>query len=135
MAIKRFAECRNLAETGDIAAYRKSLALLTERRILVAIVFYGSAAMLFFGAFVMRYRLELILSFPLVAAVMAMYLNIGFNENSAAQHPEKLYRDRPLMAAVTACTAVMIICLFVDMPAVHKVFEPTAPVQHDLQFK
>jgi decaprenyl-phosphate phosphoribosyltransferase len=133
MAIKRFAECRNLGERTRIAAYRKSLAFFSERRMLVAIVFYGSTAMLFFGAFVMRYRLELILSFPLVAAVMAMYLNIGFNDNSAAQHPEKLYRDAPLMAAVVACTAVMVLCLFVDMPGVYKVFQPTAPVQN--QFK
>jgi decaprenyl-phosphate phosphoribosyltransferase len=102
---------------------------------MVAIVFYGSSAMLFFGAFVMRYRLELILSFPLVAAVMAMYLNLGFDENSSAQHPEKLYRDRPLMSAVTACGAVMILCLFVDLPAIHRIFAPTAPIQHDLQFK
>jgi 4-hydroxybenzoate polyprenyltransferase len=135
MAIKRFAECRNLGEQQRIAAYRKSLACLTERRMLVAIVFYGSTAMLFFGAFVMRYRLELILSFPLVAAVMATYLNIAFKENSAAQHPEKLYRERGLMASVIACTAVMVVCLFVDMPTMYKLFQPTAPVQHQLQFK
>ena len=97
MAIKRFAECRNLGDNTRIAAYRKSLAFFNEQQLLVAIMFYGSSAMLFFGAFVMRYRLEVILSFPLVAAVMASYLSIAFKEDSAAQHPEKLYREPGLM--------------------------------------
>ena len=56
-------------------------------RLLVSIMFYGSAAMLFLGAFVMRYRLELILAFPLVALVMAMYLDLSFKEDSAVQRP------------------------------------------------
>jgi decaprenyl-phosphate phosphoribosyltransferase len=135
MAIKRFAECRNLGDRQQVAAYRKSLALLDERRLLVAIMFYGSTAMLFFGAFVMRYRLELILSFPLIAAVMAMYLNIGFEDDSSAQHPEKLYRNGGLMVTVVACAAVMIVCLFVDMPSLYAIFRPTAPMQNQLRFK
>jgi 4-hydroxybenzoate polyprenyltransferase len=135
MAIKRFAECRNLGDSARIAAYRKSLAFFNEQQLLVAIMFYGSTAMLFFGAFVMRYRLEFILSFPLVAAVMASYLSIGFKEDSPAQHPEKLYREPGLMTVVLACTLVMVLCLSVDMPVLYKIFRPTAPVENQLQFK
>ncbi len=57
-------------------------------------MFYGSAAMLFLGAFVMRYRLELILAFPLVALVMAMYLDLSFKKDSAVQRPEGSTRSR-----------------------------------------
>ena len=135
MALKRFAECRNLGDNSRIAAYRKSLAFFNEQQLLVAIMFYGSTAMLFFGAFVMRYRLECILGFPLVAAVMASYLSIAFKEDSPAQHPEKLYREPGLMTAVLACTLVMVLCLFIDMPVLHKIFRPTAPVENQLQFK
>ena len=71
MAMKRFAEYSDIAahrrRRGD--AYRKSFAYYTSERLLVSIMFYASAAMLFFGAFIMRYRLELILAFPLVARV------------------------------------------------------------------
>ena len=49
--------------------------------------------MLFLGAFVMRYRLELILAFPLVALVMAIYLGLAFKPESAVVNPEKLYRE------------------------------------------
>ena len=64
--------------------------------------------MLFFGAFIVRYRLELILAFPLVALVMAQYLALSFKADSAVQRPEGLYREPGLMAAVICCTAVMV---------------------------
>jgi len=43
--------------------------------------------MLFFGTFIMRNRLELILSFPLAAWVMATCLSMAFRQDSAAQRP------------------------------------------------
>jgi decaprenyl-phosphate phosphoribosyltransferase len=123
MAIKRYAECRQIADRTTIAAYRRSLAFFTPERLLISIMFYGSAAMLFFGAFIMRYRLELILSFPLVALVMAQYLDLGFRNDSAAQNPEKLYRETGLMIAVIACAAAMVLLLIVQLDFLHAVIE------------
>lgn len=127
MAIKRFAELREIDDASRSKAYRKSFAFYNERRLLVSIVFYGSQAMLFFGAFIMRYRLELILSFPLVALVMATYLSLAFKRDSAVQRPEGLYRELALMAAVISCAVVMIVLLFVDVPVLHRIFVPSAP--------
>ncbi len=124
MAIKRYSEYRQIGDPAKVAAYRKSLAALNPERMLVAITFYGSAAMLFFGAFIMRYRLELVLTFPLVAVVMARYLEIGFRVDSAAQNPEKLYRERALMAAVVLCTVAMGVLMFVELPQLHDVLDP-----------
>lgn len=125
MAIKRWAEYRNIGSATTSAAYRKSFAYYDDRRLLISIMFYGSDAMLFFGAFIMRYRMELILSFPLLALVMAVYLSLGFKRESAAEHPEKLYREPALMAAVVACSVVMIVLLFVNVPLLHRIFVPT----------
>jgi decaprenyl-phosphate phosphoribosyltransferase len=127
MAIKRFAEFRHIADRGRATAYRRSFARITEQQLLISIVFYASAAMLFFGAFAMRYRIELIVSFPLIALVMAIYLAVGFRPDSAAQRPEVLYREPALMAAVVACTLLMVALLFVDLPAVARIFVPTIP--------
>ena len=127
MAIKRFAEYRHLGDRSRAIAYRRSFAGVTEERLLISIVFYASAAMLFFGAFAMRYRIELIVSFPLIALVMAIYLAVGFRPDSAAQRPEGLYREPLLMAAVVACTALVAVLLFVDLPSVSRVFVPTLP--------
>ena len=83
--------------------------------------------MLFFGAFLVRYRMELVLSFPFVAWVMAIYYNLSFEKNSAVQNPEHLYRQKTLMTAVVVCAAVMIALLFVDLPRAVELFRPTLP--------
>ena len=130
MALKRYAELASIGDRSAAGAYRRSFAHYTPERLIVAIMFFAAAAMLFFGAFCMRYRLELILSFPLVALVMALYLNVALKPNSVAQNPEHLYRERGLMAAVVATTVVMVILLTVDLPAMHELFTPTAPTQY-----
>jgi 4-hydroxybenzoate polyprenyltransferase len=127
MAIKRFAEYRDFNGSPQSASYRKSFSRYDELSLLVSITFYGSCAMLFFGAFLMRYRLELILSFPLVALVMAIYLSLAFQKDSAAQQPEKLYREPKLMAAIAACGLLMVLLLFVDVPILQRIFVPSAP--------
>jgi hypothetical protein len=95
---------------------------------LVSVVFYASTAMLFFGAFVIRYRIELLLAFPLVALVMAVYFKLAFKRHSAVQNPEKLYREPGLMLWFTATVAVMVLLLFVRLPWLENMFMPTLPV-------
>ena len=129
MALKRYAELASIGDRATAGAYRRSFAFYTPERLIVSIMFYAAAAMLFFGAFCMRYRLELILAFPLVALVMAMYLRVALKPNSAAQNPEHLYRERGLMVAVVATTILMVILLRVDLPIMHRLLTPTAPVQ------
>ena len=127
MALKRFAEYRNIADAGRAAAYRKSFRHFTSERLLVSVMFYAAAAMLFFGAFCMRYRLELILAFPAIALVMAVYLHVALKDNSAAQNPEKLYREPALMGSVVAAAVLILALLSVDLPIMQRIFTPTAP--------
>jgi 4-hydroxybenzoate polyprenyltransferase len=93
MAMKRYAEYRDIGDPARAAAYRSSFAFYTEQRLLVSIMFYGSAAMLFLGAFAMRYRLELILSFPWCRSRDGHVSLPGVSPNSAVQRPEGLYRE------------------------------------------
>jgi hypothetical protein len=83
--------------------------------------------MLFLGAFIIRYRMELILGFPLVALTMAIYLKTAFKAESAVQNPEKLYREPLLMASFTATVLVLGILLFVRLPRLENFFTPTLP--------
>ena len=117
MAIKRFAEMRDISKNISAKQYRKSFSYYTEQNLLVSIMFYAAASMLFFGAFVMRYRLELILSFPLIAFIMAMYLNLAFKEDGGAQAPEKLWRETPLMLASFLCLLLMVLLMNYPLPA------------------
>lgn len=116
MAIKRFAEMRDISKNISARQYRKSFAFYTEQNLLVSIMFYAAASMLFFGAFVMRYRLELIFSFPLIAFIMAMYLNLAFKEDGVAQAPEKLWKEGPLMIASFLCLVLMVFLMNYRLP-------------------
>jgi decaprenyl-phosphate phosphoribosyltransferase len=128
MALKRFSEYRELGD-ATAEAYRKSFRYYSERSLLVSVMFYSSTCMLFFGAFVIRYRIELVLAFPLIALVMAMYLNLAFEKNSAAQHPEALYRQPKLMGAVVTCAIAMSVLLVKDIPFLYEFFSATLPVR------
>lgn len=123
MAIKRFAEMRDISRNISAKQYRKSFGYYTEQNLLVSIMFYASTSMLFFGAFVMRYRLELILSFPLIAFIMAMYLNLAFKEDGSAQAPEKLWKETPLMLASFLCLILMVFLMNVSLPAFTAFFQ------------
>jgi decaprenyl-phosphate phosphoribosyltransferase len=127
MAIKRYAELHDINDPQTAASYRRSFAHYNSDRLLVSVMFYGSTAMLFLGAFTIRYRLELILAYPLVAVVMALYLRIGLKPNSAAQAPEKLHREPILMASVVLCAVAMIVLMLVDVPQLRRMFAPTMP--------
>ena len=124
MACKRFSEYRELGG-ATASAYRRSFLHYTERSLLVSILFYASAAMLFFGAFVMRYRMELVLSFPLIALVMAIYLHLSFDPESPVQNPENLHRSGTLMASTGACALVMIALFWIDIPMLYHLLQPT----------
>lgn len=127
MALKRFSEYRQIADHAVAAGYRKSFHYYTQESLLNSVVFYAAASMLFFGAFIMRYRMELILAFPFVALLMAIYFGLSFRHESAVQNPEKLYREPRLMAALALCIAVFVVLLFVDLPWLSTLFPPSRP--------
>lgn len=128
MGLKRFSEYREIGDPDLAAAYRRSFRRYSERSLLVSVMFYGAAAMLFYGAFTMRYRIELVLAFPLIAWVMALYCDLAFEQHSAAQNPEYLYKQKPLMLAVGLCSLCMLILFFVDLPIFVDAFSPTLPM-------
>jgi hypothetical protein len=122
MGVKRFSEYREINNPDVASAYRESFRRYTEQSLLESVTFYAAFAMLMFGAFIMRYRLELILSFPFVALMMATYLHLAFKPGSAVQNPEKLHRERLLMFELALTTAVIVFLLVVDIPLLAQLF-------------
>ncbi len=127
MAIKRFSELAEIKSRAVAGAYRASFKHYTPESLLVSVLFYASTAMLFLGAFIIRYRIELILGFPLVALTMAIYLKLAFKPGSSVQNPEKLYREPLLMASFTATVLAMCLLLFIRIPQLERFFLPTLP--------
>ncbi|MBB5318582.1 UbiA prenyltransferase family protein [Tunturibacter empetritectus] len=127
MGLKRFSELSEIGDRAVAGAYRASFKRYTPESLLVSVVFYASTAMLFLGAFIIRYRIELILGFPLVAFTMAIYLKLAFKHDSAVQNPEKLYREPLLMASFASTALVMGLLLFIRIPRLEMFFTPTLP--------
>jgi len=122
MATKRFAEYRSLGDARTAAAYRKSFRHYTELKLLNSMFFYTTCFALFLGVFIIRYHLELILIVPLVGGFVSYYLAIAFKAESAAQNPEKLYRERGLMAYLIVCVVAFVGLMFVRIPVLYEWF-------------
>ncbi len=111
------------------AAYRRSFGHYNEERLLVSITYYAVAFGLFFGIFLQRYRIELILSIPFIAGFFAWYIHLGFLSDSPAQYPEKLFRQTGFTAYAILCVVVMVGLLFWDVPMIGRIFAPTIPTK------
>jgi len=127
MAVKRFAEFRTIGDSRVAGLYRRSFQTYTTETLLASAVFHAMAASLFLGVFLVKYRIELILSFPFVAGLFTWYLRMGMKENSAAQHPEKLLGEGPFMLYVGGLTVLMGSLFVVDIPILHKLLRVTFP--------
>ncbi|MFH0783264.1 MAG: UbiA prenyltransferase family protein [Pseudomonadota bacterium] len=125
MAIKRFAEFRMIANPKVSADYRKSFGYYNEERLLQSIIYYATAFGLFLGIFLIRYRMELIVSVPLLAGFMAWYMHLGFLENSPTQNPEHLYKQRGFVLYCFLCCITLIALLFLPIPALYEIFFPS----------
>jgi 4-hydroxybenzoate polyprenyltransferase len=127
MAVKRLAEYRQIGDPARASRYRRSFAFYNSERLLVSVMGYAAASAMFGGVFITRYRFELILAVPLVAALFAYYLDIGLRPNSAAAAPERLYRDWRFAALALATFAVCLALLVVDIPSLPELFTPSIP--------
>lgn len=112
MAIKRFAEYRFIGNAERAALYRRSFSQYTEESLLLSSFFYALSAAFFLGIFLIKYRIEFLISFPFLALLFVWYLAIGLKPDSEAQRPEKLYRNKGFVVYVLFI-GVLISTLFV----------------------
>ena len=82
---------------------------------------------MFGGIFLIRYRIELIMGVPVLAGFMAMYMHLGFQPNSPVQYPEKLYKQKGLVAYTLLTAVILIACLIMRIPHLSRLLEPTIP--------
>ena len=122
MAMKRYAEYRQIGDPAIAGAYRRSFLHYTEDRLLISLFFYSTTCALFGGVFIVRYHVELILFAPLAAGLFAYYMKIGLQPDSPVQNPEKLYKQRGFLAYMIVCTVAFVILMFTSIPALYRVF-------------
>ncbi len=125
MAVKRFAEYRRINDPEVAVRYRNSFRHYNQERLLVSITYYAVAFGLTFGIFLLRYRVEWLLSIPFIAGFIGWYIHLGFLPDSPAQYPEKLHRQTGFMAYSVFCAVILVALLFIDIPIIAEFFEPT----------
>jgi 4-hydroxybenzoate polyprenyltransferase len=127
MTVKRFAEHRYLTHDGDAATvsrYRPSLAGYKDSTLIIAALIYAQLFAFMMAVFLLKYRAEYILLFPLLCVLFAIYMRIGYSNDSAAQSPEKLFKQPLLLGLAAAIVGLFLVLTFVDIPVLGAFTEP-----------
>ena len=119
MAMKRFAEYRFIGDPKVAGLYRRSFKYYTEKSLLISSFFYALTSTFFLGIFLIKNRIELLISFPFFALLFAWYMKIALENDSVAQKPEKLYKRKYFRLYVIFLGILLAGLLFIDIPALH----------------
>jgi decaprenyl-phosphate phosphoribosyltransferase len=124
MGVKRYSEFRGIGDPVRAGLYRRSFKKYTEQTLLLSAFFYAICSSFFIAIFLIKYRIEYVLTFPLFATLFTWYLAIGLKDDSAAQAPEKLYRETRFMAFAALAFIVAAALFFIDLPFLQIFMEP-----------
>ncbi len=126
MGAKRLSEYRFIDDPDRAGLYRRSFQFYDEQKLLLSVVFYALMSAFFFGVFLIKYRIELLLVSPALALLFAWYLQIALKPRSTAQAPEKLYKEKGFVLFLLFLCALIGVLLFVDIPWLDFLVEYTA---------
>lgn len=116
MGAKRLSEFRFIDDHDRAGLYRRSFKYYDEQSLLLSTVFYALMSAFFFGVFLIKYRIELVLVAPALALLFAWYLQIALKPRSTAQAPEQLYKERGFVLFLLFLCGLIGVLLFVDLP-------------------
>lgn len=124
MAVKRYTELRGIADRAAAGRYRRSFRHYTEDTLLLSSFFYAICSSFFLAVFLIKYRIEFLLTFPLFSLMFTWYLAIGLKPNSAAQAPERLFTEARFLAFVGLLCMTVAVLFYLDIPLLHILVEP-----------
>lgn len=124
MGTKRLAEYRMINNPEVAGEYRKSFRHYTEQKLLCSSFFYALCATFCMGIFMVKYRIEYVLSMPVLFWLFTHYLKLSYDKDSAAQKPEKLYREKTLLGIVALFALALILLSWIDIPLLKSFSSP-----------
>lgn len=119
MAAKRLSEYRDIVQSHGkplLIKYRASFRGYSDTSLNVSCFSYGLLSSFFLAVFFIKYRIEYLLLMPLIICLFGQYLALAMQSGSAAQNPEKLFREHGLFVTLTLAIAVFALTTFVDIP-------------------
>jgi decaprenyl-phosphate phosphoribosyltransferase len=115
MSVKRYAEFREIGRKTAVQ-YRKSFQRYSQNKLLLLSFFCALNSAFFLAIFLIKYRIELLLTFPFYALLFVWYFRIGLKKGSSAQRPERLYRERMFVVYVLLLVLFTMAMFSVDLP-------------------
>ncbi|PPR61070.1 MAG: Protoheme IX farnesyltransferase [Alphaproteobacteria bacterium MarineAlpha4_Bin2] len=125
MAVKRFAEFRQIGDPVVATKYRQSFGRYSETTLLLSAVFYAMNTAFFIAIFLIKYRIEFLISFPLISLMFTWYLALGLQPDSVTQTPELLYRKKHFLAFIGLLIASLVFLFLIEIPALHVLMNVT----------
>lgn len=122
MGAKRFAEYKMINDPEVAGNYRSSFRYYNYDRLLLTQFFYSTFCAFFFGIFIVRYHLELILIVPLFASFFAYYMKLALKPDSPVQAPEKLYKQYFLLVHLSLSLIAFVFLLFIHIQVLYDLF-------------
>jgi 4-hydroxybenzoate polyprenyltransferase len=119
MAAKRLSEFREITAShgrGLLERYRASFAGYSEISLTVSCFVYALVTSFFLAIFLIKYRVEYLLTAPILIALFGHYLALSMEPASTAQRPEKLFKERGLIALVGLLAVTFLFATYVDLP-------------------
>jgi 4-hydroxybenzoate polyprenyltransferase len=120
MAAKRLSEFREITAShgrGVLERYRASFAGYSEISLTVSCFVYALVTSFFLAIFLIKYRVEYLLTVPILIALFGHYLGLSMEPGSTAQRPEKLFKERALITLVGLLAATFLFATYVNIPA------------------
>jgi 4-hydroxybenzoate polyprenyltransferase len=123
MAAKRLSEYRSIVEIQGkelLEKYRRSFQSYTASSLMVSCLLYAMMSAFFLAVFLVKYRIEYLLATPIIAALFGQYFALSLKQDSVAQRPEKLFREKRLIVTVAATVIILVFLTFVHIPAIEQ---------------
>ena len=119
MAAKRLSEFREIVAAHGkelISRYRASFAGYTEISLTVSCFVYALCSTFFLAIFLIKYRIEYLVTMPVVVALFSYYLALSMKPGSSAQKPENLYQENGLIFLIVLLTGLFVLATLVNLP-------------------
>lgn len=118
MACKRISEIRyflKYSNKRNLINYRKNYKYYSQNNLIISILFYLMIVSFNIAIFLLKYREELILLYPLISIIFCYYLYISLTKIENTKSPDKIYLNKNLIFLIIILCFTFIISMKFDI--------------------
>ena len=111
MACKRISEIRyfmKYSNEDNLINYNKNYKYYSQNNLIISCLFYLMIVSFNIAIFLLKYREELILLYPLISIIFCYYLYISLTKIVDTKSPDKIYLNKRLILIIILCFTFII---------------------------